>query len=93
LILIARAALHCGATGYSIKARSNTRAGEYTARLDAQTVYPARRFASQRATSRRMHACRRTQLASLIDFGDIGGAFAPLAGLWQFPRSRIHLNS
>lgn len=29
-----------------------------------------------------MHACHRTQLASLIDFGDIGGALAPLVGVY-----------
>jgi len=82
------------ATGYSIKTGSLKRPCIYGAHRCADGIdglfCPVLRIA---IATRRMHACRRTQLASLIDFGDIGGALAPHAGLWQFPRSRIHLNS
>jgi len=62
-------------TGYSIKAsRSNVYTRRYMMRLDASATQTASLASPMRVpfhrpvASRRMHACRRTQLASLIDF-------------------------
>jgi len=66
------------ATGYSIKTGPLKRPCIYGAHGCADRIdglfCPVLRIA---IATRRMHACRRTQLASLIDFGDIGGALSP----------------
>lgn len=73
-------------TGYSIKAsRSNVHTRRSMMRLDSSATQTANRFwpppLHRPAASRRMHACRRTQLASLIDFAiSAGRASAPVYG-------------
>jgi len=67
--------------------------------LDVQTVRRSILLGASAAlriaiATRHMHACRRTQLASLIDFSDIGGALGPTRRSMAISaRSRIHLNS